>query len=221
MERNTRGMKRQEFYSKCNTKLYSQIINIKDNPKLHSNFKVFLKSNKYAVIIFTIIFIILIAYTFKLNIMIMFTAILMLFVLVFGMIYYNTYTIEGKDESLICNIDFKKMKIEYKDLINIYISRKNSKILMFFPIYMYSLNIIFWKDGQQMYMTLSTIMVNKQELIKFFDNFEFEVLPEQAKEEERLNQQKQTKRALIITSTIIILVLLVICIVAFAIKQGN
>ena len=214
-------MKGKEFYSKCNTKLYSQIVEIKDNPKLHSNFKLFLKDNKIGIIIFVIIFLALCLYSFKLNIGIVFTAILMLFILVFGMIYYNTYTIEGKDEKLICNIDFKKMKIEYKDLINIYLSRKNSKLLMFFPIYMYSLNIIFWKDDEQVYMTLSTIMVNKNELVKFFENFEFEVLPEQAKEDEKINQQKQTKKALIITATIILGVLLVILMVAFAIKQGS
>lgn len=214
-------MKWSELYKRCNNKLYSQIVEIKDNPSLHSNFKVFVKSNKYAIIIFTILFLLLVIYSFKLNIGIIATAMLMLFVLVFGMIYYNTYTIEGKDEKLICNVDFKEISINYSDLINIYMSRKNSKMTILFPLYMYSINFIFWKDGQQVCMTLSTIMTNKEELSKFFDNFEFEVLKEQEKEEERLNQEKQTKKALIITAVIVSVVILVILVVLFAIKNNS
>ena len=110
------------------------------------------------------------------------------------------------------------MTINYEDLLNVYLSRKNTKMLMFFPIYIYSLNIIFIKNEEQVCMTLSTIMLDKDELIKFFDKFEFEVLPEQVQEEERIREEKQAKKAIYITTAIVLIATFVILSVIFAVR---
>lgn len=211
-------MKWKDIYNKCNNKLYCQITDITGTPTLHSNFKVFLKNNKLKMLFIGIIFLVLLFYTYKLNFATIGVALIIALILIFGLIYNNTYTIEAKKDKLNCNVDFNKMTINYSDLINIYLSRENSKILMFFPIYKYSLNIIFVKEENQVCMTLSTIMLNKNELVKFFDKFKFEVLPEQEQEEKRISDDKQTKKAIYITTSIVFIVIFVVLMVIFAIN---
>lgn len=211
-------MKWKDIYNKCNNKLYCQITNIEGKTSLHSNFKVFVKNNKIKLIIFTIAFFTLLLYAYKLNFVTIGVAIILTLILIFGLIYNNTYTIETKKDKLLCNVDFNKMTIKYSDLLNVYLSRKNSKILIFFPVYNYFLNIIFIKDEQQVCMTLSTIMLDKNELLKFFENFNFEVLPQQEQEDERIKEDKQAKKAIYITTTIVLIVAFIILMVIFAVK---
>lgn len=211
-------MKWKDIYNKCNNKLYCQITDIKGSPTLHSNFKIFLKNNKAKILIFMIILLALLFYAYKLNLASIGVAIVLVLILVFALIYNNTYTIEAKKDKFIFDVDFNKMTIKYEDLINIYLSRKNTKMLMFFPIYIYSLNVIFIKDEQQVCMTLTTIMLDKNELVKFFDNFKFEVLPQQEQEDEKIKEDRQAKKAIYITTAIVFIVLFVILMVVFAIK---
>lgn len=214
-------MKWKDIYNKVNNKLYCQITDINGNSSLHSNFKVFVKNYKIQIAIFIVLFFALLFYAYKLNFVTIGIAIVMVLILIFGLIYNNTYTIESKNERMVCNVDFSKMTIKYSDLINIYLSRKNSKMLMFFPVYTYSLNIIFVKDGQQVCMTLSTIMLDKNEIIKFFDKFKFEVLPQQEQENERIKNERQTKKAIYITTAIVLIVIFVILLIIFAVKGIN
>lgn len=211
-------MKWKDIYDKCNTKLYCQITDITGNPTLHANFKIFLKNNKLKILIFTVLFLVLLFYAYKLNFASIGVAVVLALILVYALIYNNTYTIEAKKDKLTCNVDFNKMTIDYTDLINVYLSRKNTKILIFFPIYTYSLNIIFIKDNEQVCMTLSTIMLDKNELTKFFNKFKFEILPQQEQEEERIKEEKQAKKAIYITTTIVLIVMFIILLVVFAIK---
>ena len=60
-------MKWKDIYNECNNKLYCHITDIQGTPTLHANFKIFVKNNKLKMLIFTIVFLVLLFYAYKLN----------------------------------------------------------------------------------------------------------------------------------------------------------
>lgn len=214
-------MRWSEIYSKCSNKKYSQINNIKGELKLQSNIKNFITENKLYVIITALVVIGLILYTSKLNISIILASIGMLLVLLFFMAYYSTYKIISKGTTMVIKANMNETRIEYNDLINIFLDKKRDNVFLFIPFYIYTLNIVFYQGDTQMIMTLPTMMLRKNDVMKFFKNLNIEVLEQQKDEDKRIEQKKATRKAITITVVVVLLIFLIVGGIIFAITSNN
>lgn len=214
-------MRWKEVYSKCSNKKYSQINNIRGELKLQSNIKNFIIENKLYVIVTTLIVIGLIMYASKLNISIILASFGLLLILLFFMTYYSTYKIISKRDTLIIKANMNETVIEYKDLINVFIDKKRDSVFLIIPFYIYTLNFVFYQGDTQMIMTLPTMMLRKSDVLKFFSNFNIEVLEQQKEEDKRIEQKKATKKAIIITTIIVLTVIVIVGGIIFGITSNK
>ena len=135
--------------------------------------------------------------------------------------------------------------IPYDRLLNIFVQEERNKF--FFFLKTYKISIIFEKETNQMQDTLKdsldvlgdknianenykveqvvlelpTEMIDKKEVIQFFQNMQIEVLEDQQKEEEKLLEEKSlTKKAILITVLIFAVVLTLTAIIVFAVNKN-
>ena len=96
-----------------------------------------------------------------------------------ALIYYNTYRLDIKKDRLKLEITLKSYSIKIDDIVNIYIERKRNFIMLFIPMPYYYINVLYLENEQVKGFSLSTIMVKKEDIKKFFKHFEFQKIEHQ------------------------------------------
>lgn len=242
-------MKWKEILNKVNTKKYAVITGIKENIKLTSCFKNFYMDNKVLFYICLALILFLVIFAYKTNIVkIAVTLIIIAFIALFAILKY-TYQIEAKEKSLKVKMLSGDIDIPYDRLLNIFVQEERNKL--FFFLKTYKISIIFEKEinkmqdtlkdsldvlgdkpndknnanedykVEQVVLELPTEMIDKKEVIQFFQNMQIEVLEDQQKEEEKLLEEKRlTKKAILITVLIFAIVLTLTTIIVFAINKN-
>lgn len=219
-------MKKQTFkeiYEKVNHNPYTQVTNILQKCVIKSNIKNLIEN--YGKIILTILCIILLVflYTFWSNLIIILYALILLLVLFAITIFYNTYKLSLEEDAVKLKINFQTNIIPYTKLSGIYVE-KNKKRLFFFPIYYYNLKITYLaeqKDRINVY-TLPLVMVNKKELLNFFDSFEYETYKEQEEESKKDKENKKNMyKALGISIGILLIVTFIVALILYIFKNSN
>ncbi len=221
MEKTKKGQKSKltwkSVYQKCNHSRFSQVTNVLRTAKIKSNVGNLLKSyGKIILIVFLIVMIFLIA-TFWNNLNILFYAILLTFALCIFAIVYGTYYINLEEQGVRFKINFQETNIPYNKLIGIYLTRKKKRFF-FIPIYYYALEITEYVDKEKMNIySFPTIMLNKNEVIKFFDSFEVNVIKSEEEEEKIQNEEKRNfHKAIGIVIAILLIIVLVVSIILYA-----
>lgn len=221
MEKTKKGQKSKltwkSVYQKCNHSRFSQVTNVLRTAKIKSNVGNLLKSyGKIILIVFLIVMVFLIA-TFGNNLNILFYAILLTFALCIFAIVYGTYYINLEEQGVRFKINFQETNIPYNKLIGIYLTRKKKRFF-FIPIYYYALEITEYVDKEKMNIySFPTIMLNKNEVIKFFDSFEVNVIKSEEEEEKIQNEEKRNfHKAIGIVIAILLIIVLVVSIILYA-----
>ena len=221
MEKTKKGQKSKltwkSVYQKCNHSRFSQVTNVLRTAKIKSNVGNLLKSyGKIILIVFLIVMVFLIA-TFWNNLNILFYAILLTFALCIFAIVYGTYYINLEEQGVRFKINFQETNIPYNKLIGIYLTRKKKRFF-FIPIYYYALEITEYVDKEKMNIySFPTIMLNKNEVIKFFDSLEVDVIKSEEEEEKIQNEEKRNfHKAIGIVIAILLIIVLVVSIILYA-----
>lgn len=196
-------------YKKCNHNRYSKFNGVKNPVELKSNFANLLKNCYIAIIAFLIIALVLLIYTFKSNPMIIVYCLIFLAGLFVYAVYNSTYNLKMDSDKLTLSANFQKNVIKTNTISNIYLSRRKSYIL-FFPIYTYSVNIIYDSNDNQLLLALPVIMLEKKQLLKFFNNIDIIKLKEDEEKEELEEKSKRTVIRVIISLVVLILILVAI-----------
>ena len=203
-------------YQKCNHSRFSQVTNVLETAKIKSNVGNLLKNyGKIILITFIVIMIFLIA-TFWNNLTILFYAVLLLIALGIFAIIYGTYYINLEEDGVKFKINFQENKIPYNKLIGIYLTKKKKRFF-FIPIYYYAIEITEYVDKEKMNVySFPTIMLNKKELIQFFNSFEVKVIKSEEEEEEKLNEEKKSfHKAIGIVALILLIIIFIVSIILY------
>lgn len=207
-------------YQKCNHCRFSQVTNVLRTAKIKSNFSNLLKNyGKIFLITFIVILIILII-TFWNNISILLCALLLLIALCAFSIIYGSYYIKLEEDGVKFKINFEENSIPYNKLIGIYLTKKKKRIF-FLPIHYYALEITEYIDKEKMNIyAFPTIMLNKKELIYFFNSFEVKIIKDEEEEEQKQNaERKNFYKAIGIVLVILLIILFVISIILYAFSK--
>ena len=204
-------------YQKCNHNRFSQVTNILETAKIKSNVGNLIKNYGKIILVAFLIIMIFLLVTFwnSLNILV-FALLLMLALCIFA-IAYGTYYINLEEDGVKFKINFQDNKIPYNKLIGIYLTKKKKRFF-FIPIYYYALEITEYIDEEKMNIySFPTIMLNKKEVIKFFNAFEVNVIRSEEEEEKKQNEDKKNfYKAIGIVITILLIILLIISIILYA-----
>ena len=206
-----------EVYQKCNHSRFSQVTNVLNTAEIKSNFRNLLKNyGKIILIAFIVIMVFLIA-TFWNNLTILLYAVLLLFALCTFAIIYGTYYVKLEEDGVRFKINFQENKIPYNKLIGIYLTKKKKRFF-FVPVYYYALEITEYVDKEKMNIySFPTIMLNKKEVVKFFNSFEVKVIKSEEEEEKKQNEEKRNfHKAIGIVIAIIFIIILVVSIILYA-----
>ena len=206
-----------EVYQKCNHSRFSQVTNVLKTAEIESNFRNLLKNyGKIILIAFIVIMVFLIA-TFWNNLTILLYAVLLLFALCTFAIIYGTYYVKLEEDGVRFKINFLENKIPYNKLIGIYLTKKKKRFF-FVPVYYYALEITEYVDKEKMNIySFPTIMLNKKEVVKFFNSFEVKVIKSEEEEEKKQNEEKRNfHKAIGIVIAIIFIIVLVVSIMLYA-----
>ena len=206
-----------EVYQKCNHSRFSQVTNVLKTAEIESNFRNLLKNyGKIILIAFIVIMVFLIA-TFWNNLTILLYAVLLLFALCTFAIIYGTYYVKLEEDGVRFKINFLENKIPYNKLIGIYLTKKKKRFF-FVPVYYYALEITEYVDKEKMNIySFPTIMLNKKEVVKFFNSFEVKVIKSEEEEEKKQNEEKRNfHKAIGIVIAIIFIIILVVSIILYA-----
>lgn len=198
------------IYEKCNHNKYSQIIEMSDNNlQIQSNFKNFIVNYKIPIIVILLFVLVLFIYTFRNTPILILYSLGFILILSLLSVYNCTYKLKLDKKFLEVNVNFQKNTINTNDLANIYLSKE--KIRFFgFPIYSYSINIIYFLNENPMIISLPIVMVNRKQLLNFFSNMKFKKIKDEEEEIERKNKDKKTVIKTIIYVSIIFVILALI-----------
>lgn len=243
-------MKWKETLSKVNTKKYAVITGIKENIKLTSCFKNFYMNHKVLFYICLALILFLVIFAYKTDVLkIVLTLFIIAFIALFAILKY-TYQIEAKEKSLKIKMPSGDIDIPYDRLLNIFVQEERNKL--FFFLKSYKISVIFEKEidknqdtlkdsleilnnkhnsksnetesykVEQVLLELPTEMIDKKEVIHFFQNIQIKLLENQQKEEEKLLEEKRlTKKAILITVLIFAVVLTLTAIIVFAVNKNT
>lgn len=204
-------------YQNCNHSRFSQVTNVLKTAKIKSNVGNLLKNyGKIILIVFIIIIVFLIA-TFWNNLNILFYALILMLALCTFAVIYGTYYISLEEDGVKFKINFQESKIPYNKLIGIYLTKKKKRFF-FIPIYYYAIEITEYIDQEKMNVySFPTIMLNKKELLKFFDSFEVKIIESEEEKEEKENEEKKSfHKAIGIVVLILIIILLIVSAILYA-----
>ena len=203
-----------KIYQKCNHSKFSQVTNVQKTAKIKSSVVNLLKNYGSIMLIAFLIIIIFLIATFWNNLNILFyTFILMLALCIFAVVY-GTYYISLEEDGIKFKINFQETKISYNKLIGIYLTRKKKRFF-FIPIYYYAIEITEYVDSEKMLIySFPTIMLNKKELLKFFESFEVKIFKNEDEEEEKEKEEKKSfYKAIGIVALILLITLLIVSVI--------
>lgn len=198
------------IYEKCNHNRYSQLTEISNDLIIESNCRNFILNYKISIIVIFLLVMALFIYTFRNTPVLIFYSLGFLLALFLFSTYNCTYKIRLNKKALTINVNLQKTQINTKNLVNIYLSKERMRFFGF-PIYNYSLNIIYLQDEKPMIITLPTVMINRKLLVKFFSGIKVQKIKDEEEEIERKNKDKKTViKAIIFISIIVIIVALIV-----------
>ena len=205
-----------EVYNKCNHNRISQVTNILKTAQIKSNLGNLLKNYGKTVIFLFVIIMFFLIVTFWNNLTILFCAIFLIFSLCLFAIIYGTYNIKLEEDGVKFKVNFQENIIPYNKLIGIYLTKKRKR-LFFIPINYYALEITEFVDKEKMNIySFPTIMLNKKEVIKFFETFE---IKEIRNEEEELKKEEEERKkfykAIGIVIGIIVIITFVVALILY------
>ena len=208
-----------ELYSKCNHNKYSQVTKVLQTYTLKSNIKNLINNYGIAMLICIMALLVLLFYTFKSNLIIVLYCMILLSLMFLMTIFYSTYKITLKEDKIITRINLQDSIIQYDKLNNIYLSRERVRVF-FIPIYTYNLKITYFIGEEKInIITFPVVMLNKEEVNKFFKCFEVKSFKNQDKEIEKENIDRiNTYKAIGIVIGIIFIILFIVSIILYMFK---
>lgn len=171
-------MRWKELYNTCNNDVNKIVTKINQPARIKSNANNFINKYKWMLLFGTISFTTLILYTFKLNVQLILASYGIMLVLLILLIYYNTFKIDIDKDMLKIDITMKQYSININEIVNIYIERKRSFIFLLIPYHYYFINILYLENKKVKGFSLSTVMLKKDDIQKFFKHFEFKNIEE-------------------------------------------
>lgn len=207
-------------YKKCNHSRFSQVTNVLRTAKLKSNVRNLLKNYGKIILFSAIVILTILTITFWNNLSILLCAVLLLAALCIFAIVYGSYYIKLEEDGVKFKINFGENSIPYNKLIGIYLTKKKKRIF-FVPIYYYVLEITEYIDKEKMNIyAFPTIMLNKKELIEFFNSFEVNIIKDEEIEEQKQNEERKNfHKAIGIVIGIILIIAFVISIILYAFNK--
>lgn len=167
-----KNKKWKEIYKECNSNKYCQITNVLRKYTIKSDVKNFMQSYGKISLIFAIIILILLCYTFRSNLIVVLYSSILLFFMFLMMILYSTYTISLQEDKLTIKINFQEIIISYDKLENIYLTQKKSRFF-FIPVYYYSLKVSYFvTENKVSTYSFPVAMLDKTKLMELFKSFE-------------------------------------------------
>ena len=207
-------------YQKCNHMRFSQVTNVLKTAKISSNIGNLLKNYGKIILFSFLVILIILIITFWNNLSILLCAILLLIALCAFAILYGSYYIKLEEDGVKFKINFGENSIPYNKLIGIYLTKKKKRVFLV-PIYYYALEITEYVDKEKMNIySFPTIMLNKKELINFFNSFEVKIIKDEEEEEQKQNEErKKFHKAIGIVIGIILIILFVISLILYAFSK--
>lgn len=209
-----------KVYQKCNHSKFSQVTNVFKKAKINSNVINLLQNYGTIILIGLIIILTILIITFWNNISILLCALLLLFALCAFAIVYGTYYIKLDEDGVKFKVNFQDNIIPYNKLIGIYLT-KMKKRFFFIPIYYYAIQITEYVDKEKMNIySFPTIMLNKKELINFFNSFEVKIIKEEEEEEQKKEEERRNfHKAIGIVIGILLIILFVVSLILYAFSK--
>ncbi len=201
-------MKWNEIYEKNKCRKSREIEAVKKDIILKAKLKNFINEYSKFIYITLLIISVLLIISFYSNIKALITTFLMLIIIVLCTIYFNTFTIICKNNKMIVKQNNQKLQIDYSNLKNIYIEKKQSRIFLK-KINDFSLMILYKASNNNISnIQLPTLFLNKKDIQRFLDIFEIK----QVKSNNMAKAQKYQLRRLLIKAGLFIFVWVVIII---------
>ena len=196
-----------ELYEKHKYRKFSEVEEVEKDIVLKSRVKNFINKYKWFSLIATLIILVLIIVTFHSTPKTLLLILCMYILMLFSIIYFNTYSIICKNNIMTIKMNMQEIQIEYCNLKNVYI--ENKKIRIFFKKRdNYSLIILYKApNGNISTIQLPLMFLNKNHLNKFLKNF---ILKSKKSNNVIKAQRYQLKRLLIKTALFIIIWLIII-----------
>lgn len=201
-------MKWNEIYEKNKCRKSREIENVKKDIILKAKLKNFINEYSKFIYITLLIISVLLIVSFYSNMKALITTFLMLIVIVLCTIYFNTFTIICKNNKMIVKQTNQKLQIDYSNLKNIYIEKKQTRIFFkktdsFFVMILYKA-----PNNNISNVQLPILFLNRNDVQKFLNNFELK----QGKSNNIAKAQKYQLKRLFIKVGLFILVWIVIII---------
>lgn len=196
-----------ELYEKHKYRKFSEIEEVEKDIVLKSRVKNFINKYKWCLLIATLIILVLIIATFHSTPRTLLLVLCMYILMLFSIIYFNTYSIICKNNIMTIKMNMQEIQIEYCNLKNVYI--ENKKIRIFFKKRdNYSLIILYKApNGNISTIQLPLMFLNRNDLNKFLKNF---IVKSKKSNNVIKAQRYQLKRLLIKMALFIIIWLIII-----------
>lgn len=209
-----------KVYQKCNHMRYSQVTNVLKTARINSNVANLLKNYGKVILFSFLVILIILIITFWNNLSILLCAVLLLFALCAFAIVYGSYYIKLDEDGVKFKVNFQENSIPYNKLIGIYLT-KMKKRFFFVPIYYYAIQITEYVDKEKMNIySFPTIMLNKKELINFFNSFEVKIIKDEEEEEQKKEEERKNfHKAIGIVIGILLIILFVISLILYAFSK--
>lgn len=197
-----------ELYEKNKYRKFSEIEEVERDIVLKSRVKNFINKYKKILLIAILIILVLIIVTFHSTPKTLLLVICMYILMLFSIIYFNTYSIICKNNKMTIKMNMQEIQIEYYNLKNVYIENKKSR-MFFKKRNNYSLIILYKApNGNISTIELPVMFLNKNDLNKFFKNF----IVKSKKSNNVVKAQKYQLKRLVIKMALFILIWLIIII---------
>ncbi|MCI8346094.1 MAG: hypothetical protein HFJ42_09230 [Clostridia bacterium] len=204
-------MKWNELYEKNKSRKLREIKQVKNDIILKARLKNFANRNAKISCIIVLMILVVLILAFSTNRNALLLTFFMFIIIVFFIIYFNTFTISCKNNKMIVKSNNKKIEIDYSNLKNIYIEKKQSRIFIkkrdsFFIMILYKTSNNNINNINN--IELTTLFLNKKEVQKFLDSFELK----ESKNNNIVKAQKYQLKILLIKVSLFIFVWSVIII---------
>lgn len=205
-----------ELYEKHKYRKFSEIEEVEKNIVLKSQVKNFINKYKRILLIVILIILILTVITFQSTPKTLLLVICMYILMLFSIIYFNTYSIICKNNKMTIKMNMQEIQIEYCNLKNVYIENKKSRIF-FKKINNYSLIILYKApNGNISTIQLPLMFLNKNDLNRFLKNF----IVKTKKSNNVIKAQKYQLKRLLIKIALFIIIWLIIIITLIIWEQA-
>lgn len=197
-----------EIYEKNKCRKLKEIENVKKDIILKARLKNFINEYSKFIYITLLVISVLLIISFYSNTKALISTFLMLIIIGLCTIYFNTFTIICKNNKVILKQTNQKLQIDYSNLKNIYIEKKQMRIFLK-KTDSFSLVILYKTPRNNISnIQLPTLFLNKNDIQKFLGIFEIK----QGKSNNILKAQKYQLRTILIKAGLFILVWMVIII---------